>query len=123
MKTFLNFIERAGNKLPHPFILFWILALITILVSWGMSHLNLGLSNPKTGAAVVVRSLVSEDGLRFMLDGVVKNFIAFPPLGVIIVVMFGIGVADRVGLIGTLMQLTVVKAPPKLVTTAIVVSA
>ena len=30
MKTFLNFIERAGNKLPHPFILFWILAVITI---------------------------------------------------------------------------------------------
>ena len=119
MKSFLNGIERAGNKLPHPFILFWLLALLVIVVSWGLSQMSLGLVNPKSGDPVVVRNLISGDGLRFMLEGLVTNFINFPPLGVIIVVMFGVGVADRVGMIGTLMQMTVVKAPAPLVTTAI----
>lgn len=123
MKSFLNLIERVGNKLPHPFILFWILALVVVLVSWALSLMDLGLVNPKSGDPVAVRSLVSGEGLRFMLDGLVKNFVAFPPLGVIIVVMFGIGLADRVGMIGTLMQLSVVKAPPRLVSFVIVLVA
>ena len=105
MQGVLASIERVGNKLPHPFILFAILATL------GVSAIN-----PQTEAEVTVRSLLSADGVEFMLTSVVSNFVNFPPLGLILVVMFGIGLADKVGLMSTLMQVSVAKAPPSLLT-------
>lgn len=107
MQGVLTSIERVGNKLPHPFILFTVLAALVVVVS---------AINPQTGDEVVVRSLLSAEGVEFMLTSVVSNFVNFPPLGLILVVMFGIGLADKVGLMSTLMQVSVAKAPPSLLT-------
>lgn len=116
MNSLLSMIERVGNKLPHPFILFIILSGLIIVVSALLATAGITAVNPKTGAEVAVRSLVSAQGLEFMLTSVVSNFVNFPPLGLILVVMFGIGLADRMGLLSTLMQVSVAKAPPALLT-------
>ncbi|MGO3770282.1 MAG: AbgT family transporter, partial [Vreelandella alkaliphila] len=116
MQGVLSSIERVGNKLPHPFILFVILAGVVVVVSALLAALGVSAVNPQTDAVVQVRSLLSADGIEFMLTSVVSNFVNFPPLGLILVVMFGIGLADKVGLMSTLMQVSVAKAPPALLT-------
>ncbi|MDP3536301.1 MAG: AbgT family transporter [Halomonas sp.] len=116
MQGVLSSIERVGNKLPHPFILFVILAGVVVVFSALLAALGVSAVNPQTDAVVQVRSLLSADGIEFMLTSVVSNFVNFPPLGLILVVMFGIGLADKVGLMSTLMQVSVAKAPPSLLT-------
>lgn len=116
MKGMLNVVERVGNKLPHPFILFIILSGLIIVLSALLSALGISAIHPESNAEVSVRSLLSGDGIVFMLTSMVDNFVGFPPLGLILVVMFGIGLADKVGLMSTLMQVSVAKAPPSLLT-------
>lgn len=112
MQRFFNAIERAGNKLPHPVILFASLCVVVALLSWVLAIYGVSGVNPKTGASVTVKSLVSGEGLVFALTTVAKNFVMFPPLGVVLVIMLAIGVADKTGLIAALMQVSVMKAPP-----------
>ncbi|MGQ0334475.1 AbgT family transporter [Halomonas elongata] len=119
MQAVLSTVERVGNKLPHPFILFVILAGVVIIASSILAFFGIAATNPKTDAEVVVKSLLSSEGIEFMLISVVSNFVNFPPLGLILVVMFGIGLADKVGLMSTLMQVSVAKAPPSLLTFAV----
>lgn len=116
MQSVLASIERVGNKLPHPFILFTILAVVVVVISALLAAFGVSAVNPQTGDTVYVQSLLSGDGVEFMLTSVVSNFVNFPPLGLILVVMFGIGLADKVGLMSTLMQVSVAKAPPSLLT-------
>lgn len=116
MQKFLNGLERIGNKLPHPFFLFLWLAIIVAVVSCIMSLIGVTVTNPKTQVVVGVKNLLSSAGLEYVLGSMVSNFINFPPLGLIIVVMFGIGLADKVGMIGNLIHYTVAKAPPSMLT-------
>ena len=116
MDKFLGGIERVGNKLPHPFILFIILSIIVALSSTLLSIFDITAISPKSNEIVEVRNLISGDGLAFALTSMVENFVNFPPLGLIIVVMFGIGLADKVGLMGSLIHYTVAKAPASLLT-------
>lgn len=116
MQRFFNAIERAGNKLPHPVILFASLCVVVALLSWVLAIYGVSGVNPKTGASVTVKSLVSGEGLVFALTTVAKNFVMFPPLGVVLVIMLAIGVADKTGLIAALMQVSVMKAPRYLTT-------
>lgn len=116
MQKFLNGLERVGNKLPHPFFLFLWLAAIVAAVSFIMSLSGITVTNPKTQAVVGVKNLISGAGLEYVLGSMVTNFINFPPLGLIIVVMFGIGLAEKVGMIGTLIHYTVAKAPASMLT-------
>lgn len=116
MQRILSSIERAGNRLPHPFILFVTLGIFIILLSAILSATGTSAVNPKTGDIVTVKSLLSDEGIVFILTSMVSNFVNFPPLGLILVVMFGIGLADKVGLMSSLMQVSVAKAPPALLT-------
>ncbi|MDF3932332.1 AbgT family transporter [Pseudomonas citronellolis] len=116
MQRFFNAVERAGNRLPHPVVLFASLCLGVALLSWALAAYGVAGVHPKTGEAVSVRSLVSVDGLVFALTSVVDNFVDFPPLGAVLVILLAIGVADKSGLVGALMQVSVMKAPRSLTT-------
>ncbi|WP_417662541.1 AbgT family transporter [Pseudomonas sp.] len=113
---FLGAIEKAGNKLPHPFFLFFYLLIFTIILSAALNYFGVHSMNPKTGEAVLVKSLASGEGIVHIFTSLVGNFVNFPVLGTIIVVMFGVGVADQVGLISIVMKQTVTKAPRHLLT-------
>ncbi|UJF18517.1 AbgT family transporter [Vibrio sp. SS-MA-C1-2] len=113
---FLSWVERTGNKLPHPFFLFVYLAIGIIFISAVLNYLGVTTYNPKTTESYVVKSLVSGEGVQYIFTSFVKNFVSFPPLGTIIVVMLGIGLAERVGLLSTLLTQTVAKAPKSLLT-------
>lgn len=117
---FLDGVERVGNKLPDPFILFIILSLIVIAISWVASMFNASVIHPGTGEELAIKNLASGEGLQFMLTSMLTNFTGFAPLGLVLVMMFGIGLAEKVGLLDHAIRKTILQSPPKLVTYTVV---
>lgn len=117
---FLNGIERVGNKLPDPFMLFVYLAIIVMIFSWVVSLFNVSFIQPGEEEKIFVKSLMSTEGLEFILTSMLDNFVSFKPLGLVLAMMLGIGLADKVGLLETAIKSTIVKAPKSLVTYAVV---
>lgn len=118
----LAWLERAGNRLPDPAVLFAGLALLVILLSGLAASLGLSVLHPATGQRVEVVNLLSVDGLQRILTGLVGNFTAFAPLGAVLVSMLGLGIAERAGFIGAALRLVVGWAPQRLLTAVIVLS-
>ena len=116
----LNFIERTGNRLPHPTILFVYLCLCVFGLSALLSLIGVSAVHPVTGQVVEVKNLASGWGLREMLLKAVKNFTGFAPVGTVIVAMLGIGFAEHSGLISALLKSIVAKANTVMVTSVVV---
>lgn len=116
----LDYIEIIGNKLPHPATLFGILALIVVLISWLGDLLVLQAIHPADGSTISVKSLVNGDGIRWIYTNITHNFVNFPPLGYVLAVMIGIGVAEGSGLFTSMIRALVLNAPKKLITGTIV---
>ena len=76
----LDFIERVGNQLPHPYILFLWLCLILALISLACSMTGISVVNPTNGETVLAKSLISKDGLVWLLENLLSNFQGFSPL-------------------------------------------
>ncbi|MGW7691072.1 AbgT family transporter [Streptomyces asiaticus] len=119
----LGAVERAGNKLPHPFWLFAILSAFLALISWGLATADVSAVDPAGGKTVAVRSLISVDGVRSMINDAITNYATFPPLGTILVVMLGVAVADRSGLLAAMLRAGVAKVPARWMTFALAFTA
>lgn len=120
---FLNFIERYGNKLPDPVMLFVIIAAIILVCSTIFSFLGVTAVNPASGEEIEVVNLLNGAGLVQILTELVTNFTNFPPLGLVLVVMLGVGVAESTGFISAVMKTTILTAPRKLILPTIVLVA
>ncbi|GAA1087851.1 AbgT family transporter [Nocardiopsis metallicus] len=118
----LSAIERVGNKLPHPFWLFVIMAGLVILASVVLSALNVSVVSPADGEAVSVTSLLSTEGIHFIIGDAISNFAAFPPLPLIVAVMIGVSVAEQSGLITAALRGSVTRVPKKWLTFAVVLT-
>lgn len=116
----LDGIERIGNKLPHPFMLFIYLAVFLMVVSAILHAFDLTVLDPGTNETVAVRSLLSQEGFLYILSSMLSNFTGFAPFGLVITMMLGIGLAQKAGLFETFMKTTILKAPKSLVTYAVV---
>ncbi|WP_257347195.1 AbgT family transporter [Pseudalkalibacillus decolorationis] len=117
---FLNTVEQVGNRLPDPFMLFVLLAVFAILVSWLVSSFGVTVVHPGTGEKLAIKSLVSEEGLQYILTSMLTNFTEFKPLGVVLAMMLGIGLAEKVGLLETAIKKSILNAPKSLVTYAVI---
>jgi len=125
----LNWVERVGNKVPHPAVLFFLLMVLVVVLSHLFHRLGLSVSyqriNPVThemeAATSTVNSLLTGDGLRFIFMSVVPNFINFGPVGIILVAMIGVGLAEQSGLIQALIR-QIVMVAPRMALTAIIVA-
>lgn len=120
VQKMLDKVERAGNKLPQPVTLFLILIAIVLLSSWIASMFNLGAVHPGTGKRIEAVNLLDGEGIQRIFTSMVKTFTDFPPLGLVLVVMLGIGVAERSGLIAAALKAFVSSVPSKLITFSIV---
>ncbi|WP_289140117.1 AbgT family transporter [uncultured Brevibacillus sp.] len=119
MMRFLNMVERLGNRIPHPFTLFLYLTLFVIVVSWIGNYLDLSVVHPSKGEEIAVKSLVSKEGLEYFLGSMVDNFTSFKPLGLVLVIALGIGMADKVGLFEATIKKALINAPKSLITYAV----
>ncbi|ALC88246.1 transporter [Bacillus sp. FJAT-22090] len=113
---FLSFVEKVGNKLPHPFILFFYLTVLLVILSWILSLFKAAVVHPNTQETVAVKSILSYEGIQFILSDTLKNFTDFAPLGLVLTVMLGIGLAEKVGLLEMLMKRAILNTPRKIIT-------
>ncbi len=79
--------------------MFFLLTLTIIFFSWIFDIYGMSVHLPQTGEEIRVQSLLNPEGIRWMLRNGVKNFTGFSPLGMVIIAMFGIGVAQHSGFI------------------------
>ena len=119
-KGFFNFIERTGNKLPNPTLLFGILALFVLVLSLIGSLLGWSGVNPATGEQVETVNLLSRQGVHRIILEMIHNFTSFAPLGVVLVAMLGLGIAETSGLIKSALNAMLIKTPPYLITMMVV---
>lgn len=119
---FLDYVEIIGNKLPHPATIFALLAIIVVILSWIAAMLDFTAIHPISKEVIKVSNLLSGDGIRWIYTNVINNFVEFPPLGYVLVVMIGIGVAEGSGLFNIMIRALVLGAPPKLLTGSIVLA-
>jgi aminobenzoyl-glutamate transport protein len=119
MQRMLDTVERVGNRVPHPVMIFVYLILAVVALSHLLYVLKLGVTyqviDPETDEVLtqtaLARSLLTLDGMRFMFTGVVANFMSFNAVGVIIVAMLGVGIAEESGLVRALIKKLVAAAP------------
>ncbi|KIJ87875.1 AbgT family transporter [Staphylococcus saprophyticus] len=117
---FLNIVEKVGNKLPDPSILFFLMCLGLAIITWIVSLFHITVKHPGTGDTIAIKSILSKDGLMMILNDAVKNFSEFPALGLVLAVMLGVGVAEKTGYFDKLMVQVVHKAPKKFIVPVII---
>ncbi len=139
MQKMLDIVERVGNKVPHPVVIFLILIAIVVALSHVLhmagtsvtSEVIIPEANPTPAKSLdsypyaaelsephkpvmkttAVRSLLTADGIRFMYVSVIPSFMSFTGLGLIIVAMVGVGVAEQAGLVDALIRKLVIVSP------------
>ncbi len=112
---FLRWIEDMGNKLPHPFWIFvWICGVI-IVVSAITAYFKVSAVHPDDGSLVEARNLVSGEGLRWFVQEVVTNFAHFAPFGLVLVMLMGVSIAERSGLLAVALRTIAFAVPRKVV--------
>jgi aminobenzoyl-glutamate transport protein len=94
-------VERVGNKLPDPAMLFVFLLVVVWLLSWVLSYVSFEMIDPRSGEALVINNLLAGPAMTAWLSVLVTNFSHFHPVGVVLVAMLGIGVAEHTGFINT----------------------
>jgi para-aminobenzoyl-glutamate transporter family len=119
----LDSIERAGNKLPDPAILF----VLALLLVWALSALlapvEFGEIDPRNQQPIRVLNLLTGSALAAFLANMVTVFVTFPPLGIVLVAMLGVGVAEHVGFIGAGLKAMLRITPRRLLTPMLILVA
>ena len=118
MQRFLDGVEKVGHG-SSPVVIFLILIAIVIVLSAVLGMFGAAVSferiNPDTHeieiASTEIRSLINADGIRFMYESLVPNFMAFTAVGLMIAAMIGAGVAEESGLVTALIHKLVIVSP------------
>jgi aminobenzoyl-glutamate transport protein len=143
MQKVLDVVEKVGNKVPHPAIIFLVLIAIVVALSHilylsGTSVTTQVIEPDVTDSAAIaetdvdylypyseelfdahkveeetiaVKSLLTTDGIRFMYTSLIPSFMSFTAVGLIIVAMLGVGVAEEAGLVNALIRKLVIVSP------------
>jgi len=112
----LDLVERVGDRLPDPvFIFLWLIGAL-VVASIVCAALGVSAVNPITGEVLVAKSLIDPANVRTLLTEMAKTFTGFAPLGLVLLVMLGAGVAERVGLLDSAIRALVIAAPRRLLT-------
>ncbi|MFC3999307.1 AbgT family transporter [Nocardiopsis sediminis] len=112
LTRFLDGVERVGNKLPHPFFLFWILFIVVAVMSAVMAAAGVSVTDPATGDPAPVKNALSVGAVRELILGTEESFLTFGPLGTLLIIMIGIAVADRAGLLESLARHALARVNP-----------
>ena len=132
-KGFLAWVERTGNKLPDPVFIFFYLIIILVVISvivallggsatlsekvlGGMPDSQKARFSIGADGVIPAISLLSAENISRLWVEMPKTFTHFHPLGYVLVVMLGAGVAERSGLFASAMKNAVRSAPVFLLT-------
>ena len=88
--SMIKVIEYLGNKLPHPFMMFFYLSLFVMAASYLGSQSGIQVTHPSTGETVAIQNLLSQAGLTWILTNLLTNFTSFKPLGLVLGMLLGL---------------------------------
>ena len=117
---FLNGIERAGNRLPDPAILFVILLLTVWVASALLAPVEFTEIDPRNQMPIRVQNLLTGEAIAAFLSNMVTVFVTFPPLGIVLVALLGVGVAEHVGFLTAMLKGLLNITPRRLLTPMII---
>ncbi|MDX1706185.1 AbgT family transporter [Pseudidiomarina sp.] len=123
LNRILDKVEKVGNKLPDPAVMFFGLLLIVWAFSFMLSGIEFDAVHPLTGENVGVNNLLSGSEMAAFLASMVNTFMGFAPLGVVLVAMLGVGVAERSGFINVAIKLMLNVTPKVLLTPVLILVA
>lgn len=119
----LDSVERVGNKLPDPAILFFLLMLVIWVLSAAFSSVDFAEIDPSTGSAIQIHNLLTSEALARFLSSMVTTFTGFAPLGIVLVAMLGVGVAEHSGFINAGLKSMLQITPKSLLTPMLILVA
>jgi aminobenzoyl-glutamate transport protein len=143
MQKVLDVVEKVGNKVPHPAVIFLVLIVIVLALSHilylsgtsvttqviepdvpdsaAIADVDVDYTYPYSEElfdahkveeeTIAVKSLLTTDGIRFMYTSLIPSFMSFTAVGLIIVAMLGVGVAEEAGLVNALIRKLVIVSP------------
>lgn len=129
MSRFIDIVEKGGNKLPHPFILFGNLVLITLVTSFILNKLGVEITYlsaskqlGETGKEVTVKvvNLLSMENLRYLVIKFPDIFVSYAPLKLVLIMMVASAFIEKTGFFETLMKKYLLKAPKSTITFAVI---
>ena len=98
--------------MPDPVVVFIYLSVVVLLLSWLISLFQFSAVHPITQETLAVNNLLDAAGIENIVSKAVTNFTQFAPVGVVLVVMLGIGIAEHSGLIAALVKKLVAISKP-----------
>jgi aminobenzoyl-glutamate transport protein len=107
----LGGIEKAGNRIPEPFLLFLLLFAVLALASSVMAWTDVSVTVPGSDETNPIRGFLTAEGVQWFTTTVVDNFVSFPPLGTVVVILLAVGLAQSSGLMATLVKTAFSGAP------------
>jgi aminobenzoyl-glutamate transport protein len=120
VQRWLNGLEAMGNRLPHPVLLFIYFCAVIIVFSALAQYLSFTAIHPVTHETIAAKSLLSGNGIKWMVSSAVSNFIHFAPVGSVLVAILGIAVAEDSGLLGHVLKRLAANAPPRILSSFVV---
>lgn len=117
---FLDAVERLGDRLPDPVFIFAWLVLALVIASVICAALGVSAVHPGDGEVLIAKSLLDAENVRQLLTEMPKTLTGFAPLGYVLLVMLGAGVAERVGLLSAAVRVLVRRTPRALLTPTII---
>ena len=118
----LDAFERFGNRCPDPVVLFLAALMLTWVTSSLLAGRDFALTDPRTGAPLVIRDQLTLQAQAHFLAGLTTAFVTFAPLGMVLVMAIGVGIAERSGLVGAALRGVLAIAPPRLLTPLVAVA-
>ncbi|MCY4510185.1 MAG: AbgT family transporter, partial [Acidobacteria bacterium] len=119
----LNGIETIGNRLPDPAILFLLLLVLTWIASAGLAPVEFAEVDPRSGEPLRIANQLTGTALATFLVELVPTFTGFAPLGVVLVALLGVGVAEKTGFINAGLKLILGRTSPSLLTPMLILAA
>ena len=120
----LQSIERVGNSLPHPAIIFVIMIAILAVIAQICASAGVSVSyydaKAEADSTIEAIGLLNAEGIRYMFSSLVDNFTSFAPLGVVLVAMLGVGVAEDAGFFDAGLKKMLSNVSPTILTAAVV---
>ena len=120
LTRFLDGVERVGNRLPDPAVLFLLLMLVVWAVSALLSTMTFAEIDPRSGEPIQIRNLLAGTSFTAFMAAMVNTFVTFAPLGVVLVAMLGLGVAEHTGFINAALRAMLAVTPRMLLTPVLV---
>lgn len=119
----LDWFERVGNRFPDPIVLFLAALAATWVASSLLAGRDFGLIDPRTSAALQINDQLTVRAFASFVVGTTQAFVSFPPLGMVLVMVIGVAVAERSGLVGGALRGILSVASPRLLTPLVAVAA